>query len=1083
MKKLIEDIAFQNKLTELAQETGLSVEEVREESIKYIKELYTEHKPITEILASQVIQYLLSRGYDKTIDVDAFQIKQLTKLAQRYSIAYVMTHKTYIDMMVLAIVLIRYGLPIPFTFAGINMSFLGLSQFGKNAGVIFIRRSFKENVIYKVTLRYFIAHLLKLQGSFMWAIEGTRSRTGKIFWPKMGILKYIREAEQESKKEVKYVPISIVYDLIPDVKDMTEEGRGRKKRPESLSWFINYFRKMGDHMGRISLRIGDPVNLEHIPYEKVDLSLISGSEDSSISRFAIELVHRINKITPVTTSALVCISLLSKYALTKRAIESDIAALMQLIESHRSDALVDRGKIIGESVQIGLNLLERAEIVHKHGEGLYAKYAIKSENFLQATYYANMAVHHFYPRAFIELALLRICELPVQEREVAFWTDIMEIRDLFKFEFFYSSKPVFTEKIEADIQQLADLDELFYSKKCKVSQVLENQKLFVAPVVLHTYIDAYQVVAHGLKSWDVLKTFDEDEFIKFCLFHGGEMQWQGKIHRIESVSKPFLINGIRLVKNLDLIPTPTDSKKEKIEEFLVKLEDVGRRTLNLQAITLSKYEETLPEVPVERNLVPGSVTEDITNEILAGESGPHIGAFFDLDRTLINGFSAKNFLQARILSGKMTTKEVIAQFAGVLVYAMGNRNFASLASLGAKGVKGIREDVFIKVGEEVYLDHLADAIYPESRALVSAHLSKGHSVAIVSAATPYQVDPVARDLGIRDVMCTRMEIQSGKFTGKIVEPTCWGKGKAIAATSFSEERAIKLDKSYFYTDSISDLPLLEIVGHPRPINPDARLSSVSFENDWPIYRFKENPPSTISSLIRTGLVAGSLFPAAFSGIFMGLVNLSWRDGVNSMMANFGDIGTAMAGIKLIVKGRRNLEAHRPAIFIFNHQSGADIFIVAKLLRKDARAIAKQELKHAPILGQLMVAAGVIFIDRKDREKAIEALKPAVDALKAGTSIAIAPEGTRSADYTLGKFKKGAFHMAMQAQVPLVPIIIKNAHDAMPKGTNVFKPAYVEVIVGDPISTDHWTVEGLDGHIEAVRYKFLKELGQIPVLEN
>ena len=199
-----------------------------------------------------------------------------------------------------------------------------------------------------------------------------------------------------------------------------------------------------------------------------------------------------------------------------------------------------------------------------------------------------------------------------------------------------------------------------------------------------------------------------------------------------------------------------------------------------------------------------------------------------------------------------------------------------------------------------------------------------------------------------------------------------------------------------------------------------------------------------------------------------------------MMATFGDMGTAMAGIKLVVKGRENLKKHRPAVFLFNHQSGADIFIVAKLVRKDTRAIAKQELRYAPVLGQLMAAAGIIFIDRKNRNKAIKAMKPAVDALQSGISIAIAPEGTRSVDYALGPFKKGAFHMAMQAKVPLVPIIIRNAHDALPKGSTLFKPTFVEVIVGDAIPTVDWKKKDLDKHIQEVRNIYLETLDQLPV---
>jgi len=131
----------------------------------------------------------------------------------------------------------------------------------------------------------------------------------------------------------------------------------------------------------------------------------------------------------------------------------------------------------------------------------------------------------------------------------------------------------------------------------------------------------------------------------------------------------------------------------------------------------------------------------------------------------------------------------------------------------------------------------------------------------------------------------------------------------------------------------------------------------------------------------------------------------------------------------------------------------------------------------PVIGQLMTAAGVIFIDRKNREKAIEAMKPAVNALRSGTSIIIFPEGTRSYDYRLGPFKKGAFHLAMQAGVPLVPVVIKNAHDVMPRGTNLFRPSAVEVIVLPPISTSNWQADQLGEHVQEVRNLFLQELGQ------
>ncbi len=1076
MKEILKEASFQEELVYLASQTGQSKRVVQKKADKYLKEMAAGHHPISNLIMPPLVGNLLSLGYDKTIDVNPLELRQLSRTMRRHSVAFVMTHKTYLDMVVLAAVLDRHGLPLPFIFAGANLSFLG--QIGRQSGLIFIRRSFKDNLIYKTTLRHYIATLINQKAHFMWALEGTRSRTGKLVWPKMGILKYIFDGAQASGEEVKYVPVSIVYDLIPDVKEMTLQGRGKEKSAESISWLMNYLRKLGDNYGKISLRIGKPLDISDVPPKTIadDFGTPAGYT-GTVPRLALKLVHRINDITPVTTTSLVCNVLLSKYALTKRAIESDITALMPLIENHNPNALVDRGTAIGQSVQEALDLLSRAKIIDSLGDSLYTKYKIVSENYLSATYYANMAAHHLYQRAFIELAMTHIANISPAQRQLAFWTEIMALRDLFKFEFFYSSKPSFSDEIEANLNlfwpawqtQMADPD-------FDLLGLLRQQKVLVAPTVLHTYIEAYRVVAHGLHKWQDSQPFDQEEFVQFCLRLGEEMHWQGQIQRIEAVSKPFLINGIRLAQNRALIPGPQDRKTEQIKLFLSQLDDVARRINSLQAVILSRPTEHSPAVPVERDIVPGGKTSRITADILASEAGPHIGAFFDVDRTLINGFSAQDFLQTRLLSGQMTTREATAQFAGVVIYALGNGNFGGLASIGAMGVSGTPEQVFIEVGEETYRKVLAKAIYPESRALVAAHMAKGHTVAIVSAATPYQVNPIARDLGIEHVMCTRMEVKKGRFTGQMIEPACWGEGKAHAGHELAKQFNLDLSKSYFYTDSVRDMPLLEIVGHPRPLNPDTELSAIAFEHDWPIYRFSDEPRAGVTDMIRTGLTAGSLVPAAMLGTATGALTLSWRDGINAMTSLVGDLGTTMAGIKLVVKGEENLWAQRPAVFIFNHQSQADLFIASKLLKKNIQAIAKKELLMTPV-GPLLWAAGVIFIDRGNREKAIAALEPAVEALKSGTSIAIAPEGTRSYDYTLGRFKKGAFHMAMQAGVPIVPIVIKNAHDAMPRGTTFFRPAAIEVVVLPPISTERWDAGNLNEHVASVRSLFLQELGQ------
>ncbi len=1073
IEKLLNDNRFATILKGIANQQNAEYALIREEAAKALREMYTYQHPLLQTFGVQMAEFIIDRAYEKVIDVNLSEIKELAKLMRRHSVAFVMTHKTYIDMFVLGVALARHGLKTPFIFAGINMAFAGLGQLGKRAGTIFIRRSFRDDAIYKASLRHFIGSLVESKEHFMWALEGTRSRTGKLVWPKMGILKYIQEAESKSSGQVKYIPISIVYDLIPDVEDMTQEGRGKVKKSESLAWFINYVRKMGEDHGKISLRIGQPVE-----YTDLEKSIIPDDEENatpSISKFAFELAHGINHVTPVTTSSLICSALLSKFALTKRSIESIVYQLMQIIESQKADALVDKGKNLGENIQRALNLLLKSNVIQLVGDGVTAKYSIVPEQFLKANYYANMATHHLYHRAFIELAVMQVIEENPTNPLLRFWEIIMDIRDLFKFEFFYSNKASFSDMIEMQLDSMHPAwQSLLTNGPDSAKSLLGSQQIMISQVVLKTLLEAYKVVGYSLRSLDSGRNYDQKQLLRACLFYGEELHWKGKIHRLESVSKPFISNGLRIAKNKQLLPTLDNPKTKELDDWIGYLTKLSIAMESMQDLIPNKL-LAAPSIETS-NAVPGSFVNDMKNTVIEGEDGRHIAAFFDLDRTLISGFSAKQFVQARIKSGKMSPKELASQFSGALVYALGNKNFAGLAAISAKGVKGVSEQSLIDLGEEVYLKHLAKAIYPQSRALVEAHLNKGHTVAIVSAATPYQVEPVARDLGISHIMCTRMEVSNGKFTGEIVEPACWGEGKAIAGRTFAEKHDINLSKSYFYTDSFEDMPLLEIVGHPRPVNPDKELSAFSMENEWNIFRFNDTGRPNITSMLRTGMTLTSVAPAVISGLSSGLFNRDWNEGKNSMMAMVGDLGTRISGIKLVIKNEDNMWKARPAVFIFNHQSNVDLMIMAKLLRKDAVGIAKKELQYTP-LGPIFKAAGMIFIDRANKEKAIAALKPAVEALKTGTSIGLAPEGTRSYDYTLGKFKKGAFHMAMQAGVPIVPVVIKNAHDAMPRGSNVIRPAIVDVTVLNPVPTKNWKKTTLDKHIAAIRRMYLEELGQ------
>src|SRR6185503_1216920 len=192
------------------------------------------------------------------------------------------------------------------------------------------------------------------------------------------------------------------------------------------------------------------------------------------------------------------------------------------------------------------------------------------------------------------------------------------------------------------------------------------------------------------------------------------------------------------------------------------------------------------------------------------------------------------------------------------------------------------------------------------------------------------------------------------------------------------------------------------------------------------------------------------------------------------------LGLALAGIDVDVRGAEHLWSARPCVFVFNHQSKVDVALLMKLLRGGFTGVAKAEAASIPLWGQMFSLAGVAFVERGNARQSKEALEPAVRKMRdEGWSLAIAPEGTRSPTPRLGPFKKGAFHIAMQAGVPMVPIVIHDAGEVMWRSAQTIRPGTVHVVVLPPIETSGWRVETLNQHVGDVRDLFVRTLDAWP----
>ncbi|OMC29603.1 transferase [Mycobacterium sp. GA-1841] len=473
--------------------------------------------------------------------------------------------------------------------------------------------------------------------------------------------------------------------------------------------------------------------------------------------------------------------------------------------------------------------------------------------------------------------------------------------------------------------------------------------------------------------------------------------------------------------------------------------------------------------------LPGTLAE-----IEASPEGPEIGAFFDLDGTLVAGFTGVLMTRDRLRRGQMSVGEFIGMVQAGLNHQLGRSEFEDLIGKGARMLRGNSLSDLDELGERLFVKHVQGRIYPEMRAMVRAHQARGHTVVLSSSALTVQVESVARFLGIDNVLCNKFETDDdGLITGEVKTPIIWGPGKARAVQNFSMANGVDLTKSYFYADGDEDVALMYLVGHPRPTNPSGKLAAVAAKRGWPVLKFSSRSGSSPVAQLRTLASLATIPTVAAGAVGLGLLTRNKRTGVNFFTSNWSKLLMLTTGIELNILGEQNLTAQRPAVFLFNHRNQADPMIAGRLVGVDFTGVGKKELERNPLMGPLGKVMDAAFIDREDPEKAVEGLHKVEELARKGLSILIAPEGTRLDTTAVGPFKKGPFRIAMAAGIPIVPIVIRNAEVIAHRDSSTFNAGTVDIAVYPPIPVDDWTVENLGERIAEVRQIYLDTLKSWP----
>jgi putative phosphoserine phosphatase/1-acylglycerol-3-phosphate O-acyltransferase len=409
---------------------------------------------------------------------------------------------------------------------------------------------------------------------------------------------------------------------------------------------------------------------------------------------------------------------------------------------------------------------------------------------------------------------------------------------------------------------------------------------------------------------------------------------------------------------------------------------------------------------------------------------PKAAAFFDLDRTLLSDSAGLLAVEALTEIGLLSPRDKM--IAGI------TRRAYRVVGETWLGMQATRRSVQrltgwsladLKLAAQRSVALIDRSVYAEARALIERHRGENKLICIATSTAREIVEPLAECLEVDHVIASEYEHEEGKLTGRYIGRWLWGPDKAEAVKAFAEREGIDLGASVAYSDSFYDRPLLELVGHPRAVNPDPLLRGLALRKGWPVLRFRNSPDGPRRALepyyVLLALAQPWMFP-----------------------------------FDLHVEGLENIPEHGGCILACNHRSYLDPVVLAAVAgkrKRKLRYLGKREVFDAPVLGDVARALGQIPVDRGTADR--YPVREAVDALASGESIGIFPQGTiprgeKFFDPVLYG-KTGVARLAVASDAPVVPVALWDTERIWPRNSKVPDPVgmltrrRVNVAVGRP----------------------------------
>jgi glycerol-3-phosphate O-acyltransferase len=444
LTKIVENPRMRQKIRQIADQGGLKFEAAEKRTFQYLREIASDiHFTYIE-LWDYFLTWLFHTLYDG-LEVDEVGLARLKKVAKDSPLILVPSHKSHIDYMLMSYVFYEYDLSLPHVCAGINLSFWPMGSIFRKSGGYFIRRSMPGDPLYPLALKSYVQELMR-EGYFQeFFIEGTRSRSGKLFPPKMGLLSMMIESFiEDGIEDVYFVPISIGYERIIEESSYLKEIKGAKKKKERFTDLLSLPKFLKRRYGKIYLQFAEPLSLKSLLAKEGKSLLQDPSAFKDLTKdFAQNICMAINEVTVLLPSPLVAIALLShrEKSITRDEIHEKVAALLNVAQQNSARLSRSLRKDAHFAVEEVLEQFVKEGLVRVHEDFQESFYTVPEESRSHLDFFKNKGIHIFAKPGIYQLCLRRSKLTPIP-RYSDTPTLFKATHDLLSKEFFFSPEPI-----------------------------------------------------------------------------------------------------------------------------------------------------------------------------------------------------------------------------------------------------------------------------------------------------------------------------------------------------------------------------------------------------------------------------------------------------------------------------------------------------------------------------------------------------------------------------------------------------------------------------------------------------------------